>query len=73
MNELLSNALRKCTPAQARVVWEALNQFADNTRDSIEYSGSENESEIESLAVAVGLIDIMDAAVASLADVLEVA
>jgi hypothetical protein len=64
---MLAATLANLTEAQARVVLQALDQFVENTRDSVEYSGSENEQEGKDLAIAEEVLDNMNAARAALA------
>lgn len=62
----MAATLKGLNEEQARVVWVALAQYVDNTRDSIEYSGNDDAKEVVSLAVAEGLLERMDAAMAAL-------
>lgn len=65
MHANLAATLANLTEEQARVVWAAMGQFVENTRDSVD-SGDNAETEAHDLELAEAVLEKMDAAMAAL-------
>lgn len=63
MENIVLSFLSSLSEAEAKVVWEALSQYVDNTRDATE---DLSKGAADSLLVAEALLEKMDAAMAVL-------
>lgn len=62
-------AISSClTPLEARVIWEALDQFVQNGEDHIETSEDVSEQELNNVEVAQQILDRINLALSIIAE-----